>query len=100
MIQDEMVGWHHRLNGHESEHAPGACDGQGGLVCCGPWGHKDSDKTERLKNNKVYKRGYPVWTSEGGDRGRGWDGKSEQGQLSSLWRSRREATIEENPRGV
>ena len=39
--EDEMVGWHHRINGHESEQAPG--DGQGSLVCCGPWCHKQSD---------------------------------------------------------
>ena len=38
MTGDEMVGWHHRLDGHESEQALGAGDGQGGLVCCSPWG--------------------------------------------------------------
>ena len=43
--EDEMVGWHHRLNGHEFEQAPGVCDGQGGLGCCSPWGHKESDMT-------------------------------------------------------
>ena len=46
--EDEMVGWHHRLNGHESEWAPGVGGGQGGLACCSPWGHKESDTTERL----------------------------------------------------
>ena len=46
--QDEMVGWHHRLNGHELEYTPGVGDGQGGLVCCSPWGHKELDTTERL----------------------------------------------------
>ena len=46
--QDEMVGWHHRLNGHELEYTPGVGDGQGGLVCCSPWGHKEWDTTERL----------------------------------------------------
>ena len=40
MTEDEMVGWYHRLNGHEFEQAPGVGDGQRGLVCCGPWGHK------------------------------------------------------------
>ena len=40
MTEDEMVGWHHRLNGHESEQAPGAGDGQGGLACCSPWGRR------------------------------------------------------------
>jgi len=48
-----MVGWHHHLNGHESEQAPGGGEGQGSLVCCSPWGHKESDTTERLNNNKV-----------------------------------------------
>ena len=43
-----MVGWHHRLNGYEFEVVPGAGDGQGSLVCCGLWGHKDSDTTEQL----------------------------------------------------
>ena len=46
--EDEMVGWHHRLNGHEFEQALGVGDGQGGLVCCSPWGHKESDTTEQL----------------------------------------------------
>ena len=46
-----MVGWHHRLDGHKFEQAPGVGDGQAGLVCCSPWGHKESDTTERLNNN-------------------------------------------------
>ena len=46
--EDEMAGWHHRLDGHEFEQAPGVGDGQGSLVCCSPWGHKESDMTERL----------------------------------------------------
>ena len=44
--EDEMVGWHHRLHGHEFEQAPGVGDGQGSLVCCGPWGRKKLDMTE------------------------------------------------------
>ena len=48
MTEDEMVGWHHQLNGHEVELTPGVGDGQGSLACCSPWGHKDSDMTERL----------------------------------------------------
>ena len=48
MKEDEMVGWHHQLDGHEFEQAPGAGDGQGGLVCCSPWGFKESDTTEQL----------------------------------------------------
>ena len=46
--EDEMAGWHHRLNGCESEWTPGVADGQGGLVCCDSWGRKESDTTERL----------------------------------------------------
>ena len=48
MTKDEMVGWHHQLDGHESEQALGVDDGQGSLLCCSRWGHKDSDTTERL----------------------------------------------------
>ena len=43
-----MLGWHHRLDGHEFERAPGVGDGQGSLVCCSLWDHKESDMTERL----------------------------------------------------
>ena len=46
--QDEMVGWHDRLDGHEFEQALGDGDGQGGLVCCSPWGCKKLDMTEWL----------------------------------------------------
>ena len=46
--EDEMVGWHHWLNGYEFEQAPGVGDGQGRLACCSPWGHKESDTTEQL----------------------------------------------------
>ena len=46
--ENEMVGWHHQLNGHEFEQALGVGDGQGSLVCCSPWGHKESDPIERL----------------------------------------------------
>ena len=48
MTEDEMAGWHHRLNGREFERTPGVGDGQGGLVCCNSWGCKESDTTERL----------------------------------------------------
>ena len=44
--EDEMVGWHHQLSGHEFEQALGVGDRQGGLVCCGSWGCKESDTTE------------------------------------------------------
>ena len=46
MTKDEMVGWHHRLDRHEFEQTLGVGDGQGGLVCCSPWGHKESNTTE------------------------------------------------------
>ena len=50
MTEDEMVGWHHRLSGHEFEQAPGDGKGQGSLVCCSPWGHKESDTMEWQRN--------------------------------------------------
>ena len=46
MTEDEMVGCHHRLDEHESEQSPGVGDGQGGLVCCSPWGRKELQTTE------------------------------------------------------
>ena len=46
--EDEMFGWHHWLDGHGSVWIPGVSDGQGGLACCGSWGHKELDTTERL----------------------------------------------------
>ena len=46
--QDQMVGWHHQLDGHEFEPSLGVGDGQGSLVCCSPWGCEESDTTERL----------------------------------------------------
>ena len=52
MTEDEMVGWHHRLNGHEFEQAPGDGEGQGSLECYSPWGHKELDTTEWLNNDK------------------------------------------------
>ena len=48
MTEDEMVGWHHQLNGREFEQALGVSDGQGSLVRCSPWAHKESDMTVRL----------------------------------------------------
>ena len=46
MTEDEIDGWHHQLNGHEFEKAPGDGEGQGCLARCSPWGHKESDMTE------------------------------------------------------
>ena len=51
--EDEMAGWHHQLDGHEFDQAPGVGDGQESLACCSPWGHKESDTTEQLNNNNV-----------------------------------------------
>ena len=48
MTEDEMVGWHDRLSGHEFEQAPGDGEGQGSQACCSPQSHKESDMTERL----------------------------------------------------
>ena len=48
MPEDKMAGWHHRLNGRVFEQAPGVGDGQGSLVCCSPWGYKETDTTEQL----------------------------------------------------
>ena len=55
MTEDEMVGWHHRLDGHEFEWTPAVGDGQGGLVCCSPWGLKELNMFEQLNNNKMTK---------------------------------------------
>ena len=49
-----MVGWYHRLIGHEFEKAPGDGEGQGSLACCSPPGRKESDRTERLNNNRLW----------------------------------------------
>ena len=53
MIEDEMVGGDHQLNGHEFQQAPEEGEGQGSLACCRPWGHKESDTTQQL-NSCVY----------------------------------------------
>ena len=53
MTEDEMVGWHHRLNAHEFGQAPGVGHGQGGLACCSSWGHKESDRTEQLNRTEL-----------------------------------------------
>ena len=51
MPEDEMIGWHHQLNGQEFEQTLGGGEGQGSLACCSPWGRKESDTTERLNNH-------------------------------------------------
>ena len=52
--EDEMAGWHHWLKGHGFGWTPGVGDGQGGLTCCGSWGHKESDTTEWLTWTEIY----------------------------------------------
>ena len=52
MTEDEMVGWHHQLNGRESELSLGDGDGQGSLACCSPLAHKESDTTEQLNGTE------------------------------------------------
>ena len=54
MTEDEMAGWHYSFDGRESEWTPGVGDGQVGLVCCGSWGHKELDMTERLNWTELY----------------------------------------------
>ena len=54
MTEDEMVGWHHQLNGYDFEQALGNGEGQGSLGCYSPWGHKESDTTEQLYHNNSF----------------------------------------------
>ena len=54
MIEDEMVGWHHQLYGHEFVQAPGVGDGKGSLACCSPWDRRELDRTERLNWTEPY----------------------------------------------
>ena len=53
MTEDEMVGWHHCLNGHEYEQTPGDSEGQGSLACCSAWDPKESDETQQLHINNT-----------------------------------------------
>ena len=62
--EDEMVGWHHWLNGHEFEQAPRVGDGQGSLACCSPWGHKELDMTEQLNWTVTQFRCSKIWANE------------------------------------
>ena len=58
--EDEMAGWHHRLDGREFEWTLGVGDGQGGLACCNSWGRKDSDMTERLNWTELWYRNWHI----------------------------------------
>ena len=64
ITEDEMAGWHHWLNRHESEQALGVGDGQGSLACCSPWGHKESDTTEWLNWTEWLCQGYKCHLGE------------------------------------
>ena len=83
--EDEMAGWHHALDGRESEWTPGAGDGQGGLVCCNSWGRKELDMTEQL-NWTEWKCRCRKQTYGRGVRGkRGWDEWTEYyGNINTL----------------
>ena len=59
--KNEIVGWHHWLNGHEFEQVPGDGEGQRWMACCSPWGHKDSDTSELLNNNNKEGNKWNKW---------------------------------------
>ena len=61
VTEDKMVGWHHQLNGHESEQTLGDSEGQGSLMCCSPRGHKESDMTEQVNNNNSLRFSVDIW---------------------------------------
>ena len=72
MMEDEMVGWHHRLSGHEFGRTPGVGDGQAGLACCGSWGRKELDTAEQLNWTGGFLTASPLLSS---------------GSRSALWSS-------------
>ena len=80
--QDEMVRWHHRLNGREFEQAPEDGEGPGSLVCCSPWGRKESNTTEWLNKNKQLK----TWISASSA---SWDSCSILGFIFLFWARKR-----------
>ena len=97
--EDEMVGWHHRLDAHEFEWTPGVGDGQGGLVCCSSWGLKESDTTERLNWTELTFIAWvfqhlrfasdPILTSRSSDVSQSFEEK-----MGSLSKSRQERTFQ------
>ena len=79
---DEMAGWHHQCNGHEFGQTLGDGEGQGGLVCCSPWGRKESDTTGRLNNNNKNIDSVDTWKSS---RFYVWVPSRVLNQVYSLW---------------
>ena len=63
MPEDELAEWHHRCNGHELGQTPGDGEGQGSLVCCSPWGCKESEMTWRLNNDNPLQGSLSHWTA-------------------------------------
>ena len=55
MTEVEIIRWHHQLKGNETEQTPEDSEGQGNLACCSPWGRKESDMTDQLNNNNMFK---------------------------------------------
>ena len=60
MKEDEMIEWHHRLNGHEFEQIPGEGEGKRSLACCSSWGCKELDTTQQPNNNNITKAGFQI----------------------------------------
>ena len=91
--EDEMAGWHHRLDGRESEWTPGVGDGQGGLACCNSWGHKESDMTERLNWTELMAFLVVMWEL---DHKEGWVPKNWCFQIVVLEKTRESLGLQGN----
>ena len=88
--EDEMAGWHHRLNGHEFEWTPGVGDGQGGLACCDSWGRRESDMTERLNwLNRTDLNMIGIGRNEGGKERKIRGRRSEPENRKNGWKQRK-----------
>ena len=85
MTEDEMAGWHHRLDGHEFEWIPGVGDGQGGLACCDSWGRKESDTTEQLNWTELNELRASRGGNEGGNRQNRLHLESRTSSWAGLW---------------
>ena len=87
MTEDEMVGWHHWLDGPEFEQTPGSGEGQGSRACCSSWGRKESDTTEWLNNSYIAGKLFPLWATR--------EAHSNQKNWHDTWR-----LINKGPRGL